>query len=130
MNIIAAVFLILHGLVHGILAMVPSPDANEPVFATFFSNSWLLSRLGFSESAGKPLAFILAALAMVGFVAAALGLLDFLVPFDWWGALAIASAVVSLLLLVIFWHPYVIVGVVIDVVILVVVNFTEWTPAG
>jgi len=61
MKIVVAVFLILHGLVHGILAMVPSPNADEPVFATFFSNSWLLSRLGFSESAGKLLAFVLAA---------------------------------------------------------------------
>ncbi|HET6443433.1 MAG TPA: hypothetical protein VFI27_02545 [candidate division Zixibacteria bacterium] len=124
MKIIVAVVFILHGLVHGILAMVPSPGANEPVFATFFSSSWL----GLSDSAGKPLAFILATLATVGFVAAGLGLLDFLVPFDWWRTLAAVSAVISLLLLVIFWHPYVIVGVVIDVVILVVVLFTDWTP--
>jgi hypothetical protein len=128
MNIIAAIFLILHGLVHGILAMVPSPNADEPVFATFFSNSWLLSRLGVSESAGKPLAFVLAALATVGFIMTGLALLDFLVPFDWWRTLAAVSAVISLLLLVIFWHTYVIVGVLIDVVILVVVLFTDWTP--
>ena len=128
MKIVVAVVLILHGLVHGILAMVPEPNAAEPVFATFFSNSWLLSRLGLSESAGKPLAFVLAALATIGFVAAGLGLLDILVPFEWWRTLAAVSAVVSLLLLVIFWHPYVIVGVVIDVVILVVVLFTDWAP--
>jgi hypothetical protein len=124
MKIFVALFLILHGLVHIILALVPSPGADEPVFATFFSNSWL----GLSESAGKPLAFILAALATVGFVAAGLGLLDFLVPFDWWRTLAAVSAVVSLLLLVIFWHPYVIVGLLIDVLILVVVLFTDWPP--
>ena len=40
-------------------------------------------------------------------------------------ALAVVSAVVSLLLLVIFWHTYVY-----DVVILGVVLFTEWTPAS
>ena len=74
------------------------------------------------------MAIVLAALATVGFITTGLSLLDFLVPFDWWGALAMASAVVSLLLLIIFWHPYVIVGVVIDVAILVVVIFTEWTP--
>ncbi len=128
MKIIVALFLILHGLVHGILAMVPKPDAAEPVFATFFSNSWLLRRVGLADSAGRPLAFILAALATGGFVAAGLGLLDFLVPFDWWATLAAVSAVVSLSLLIIFWHPYVIVGVVIDVVVLVVVLFTNWAP--
>ena len=128
MTTVVAIFLILHGLVHAILAMVPSPGAAEPVFATFFSKSWLLSGLGLSESAGKPLALILAAIATIGFIMTGLALLDFLVPFDWWQTLAVVSAVVSLLLLVIFWHPYVIVGVVIDGVILVVVLFTEWTP--
>jgi hypothetical protein len=69
-----------------------------------------------------------AALATVGFIMTGLALLDFLVPFDWWRTLAVASAVVSLLLLVIFWHPYFIVGVLIDVVVLVVVLFTDWAP--
>ena len=128
MKTIVAIFLILHGLVHAILAMVPNPDSADPVFATFFSRSWLLSGLGLSESAAKPMAIILAAMATIGFIAAGLGLLDILVPFDWWRTLAIASAVVSLLLLLLFWHPYVIVGVVIDVVILFGLIFTDWTP--
>jgi len=124
MNIIVAIFLILHGLVHAILAMVPRPDSDEPVFATFFSESWL----GFSERIAKPLALLLAAIATFGFVAAGLGLLDILVPFEWWRTLAAASAVVSLLLLVLFWHRYVIAGAVIDVVILVVAVFSKWSP--
>ena len=107
--------------------MVPNPNAPEPVFATFFSSSWLLSGLGLSESAGKALAILLAALASIGFIMTGLAILDILVPFDWWGALAMASAVVSLLLLIIFWRPCVIVGVVIDVMILIVVLFTEWS---
>lgn len=128
MKTIAALFLLLHGLVHGILAMVPDPNTPEAAFATFFSRSWLLAGLGLPESAGRVIAIVLAAAATIGFIAAGLALLDILVPFDWWRALAIASAAVSLLLLVIFWNLYLIVGVAIDVVILVTLIFTDWTP--
>lgn len=121
MQTVVAVVLILHGLVHAILAMVPNPNAPEASFASFFSQSWLLSRLGLSESAGKPIAIILAALATIGFIAAGLGLLGILVPFAWWSGLAIISAVLSLLLLVVFWNSYLIVGVVIDALILMAV---------
>ena len=128
MTTIVALFLILHGLVHGILAMVPDPNAPEARFATFFSRSWLLAGLGLPESAARVIAIILAAAATIGFIAAGLALLDILVPLDWWRALAITSAVVSLLLLVIFWNLYLIIGVAIDVVILVTLIFTDWTP--
>ena len=63
-----------------------------------------------------------------GFVAAGLGLLDILVPFAWWQTLAMASVVVSLVLLIIFWNSYLIVGGVIDVLILVALIFTDWAP--
>ena len=128
MNTIVALFLLLHGLVHGILAMVPDPNTPDATFATFFSRSWLLAGLGLSKSAGRVIAIILAAAATIGFIAAGLALLDILVPFDWWRSLAIASTAASLLLLVIFWNLYLIVGVAIDVVILVTVIFTDWTP--
>ena len=128
MKTIIALFLILHGLVHAILAMVPDPNKPESGFGTFFSRSWLLTGLGLSESAGRPIAIVLAAVATIGFIAAGLALLEILVPFGWWRILAIASAMVSLLLLVVFWNLYLIIGVDIDVVILVTLIFTDWTP--
>ena len=128
MKTIVALFLILHGLVHGILAMVPDPNAPEAGFGTFFSRSWLLAGLGLSESVSRLVAIVLAAVATIGFIAAGLALLDILMPFDWWRTLAIASAAVSLLLLVTFWNLYLIVGIAIDVVILVTLVFSDWTP--
>jgi len=127
---IAAIFIILHGLTHTILAMVPSPNAPDAGVATFFSGlgSWLLTGLGLSESASKLIAIVLAVIATIGFVAAGLALFDILIPFDWWHALAIASAVVSLLLVVIFWHPYLIVGLLIDAAVLATLLSTKWSP--
>ena len=78
--------------------------------------------------ASKTIAITLAVIATLGFVAAGLALFGVLVPFDWWRALAIASAAVSLLLVVIFWHPYLIVGLLIDVAVLVTLLFTKWSP--
>jgi hypothetical protein len=129
MTIIIALFLILHGLVHGILAMVPNPDVPEAGFATFFSRSWLLNSLGISESATKSIAIILAVVAAIGFIASGLALLALLIPIDWWSSLATVSAVASLFLLILFWHTYLIFGILIDVGILVTVLFTGWTPS-
>lgn len=127
---IVAVFLVLHGLVHSILAMVPSPNTPDAGVATFFPGlgSWLLTRLGLSESTTKTSAILLAVIATLGFIAAGLALFGILVPFDWWRILAIASAAVSLLLVLAFWDMYLIVGLLIDVVVLVTLLFTKWSP--
>jgi hypothetical protein len=125
---IVAIFIILHGLAHAILAMVPNPKASDPVFATFFSGfgSWLLT--GLSESTSQRIANTLAVIAALGFVAAGLALFDVLVPFDWWRILAIASAAVSLLLVLIFWNMYLIVGLLIDTAVLFTLLLTKWSP--
>lgn len=127
-KIVAALFLILHGLVHIILALVPDPNAPDAGFASFFSRSWLLSSRGLSASAVRSMAIILAAVATLGFITAGLGLLNILVPFALWQTLAIVSALVSLIFLIIFWNSYLIVGVLIDVLILAILIFTDWTP--
>jgi hypothetical protein len=127
-NTIVATLLILHGLVHGVLALVPNPDTLDADFGSFFSPSWLLTKLGISEMTGKWISIILALIAMIGFIAAGLALSGFLVPFTWWRTLAIAATVVSLLLFVIFWHRYFIIGVLIDGVILALLIFANWTP--
>jgi hypothetical protein len=128
MQTIIAIFLILHGLVHAILALAPNPNAPDARVGEFFSQSWLLNSLGLPAGGGRSLAITLAAIATLGFVATGLALLDFLVPFDWWRTLAIVSAIVSLLLLVIFWNRYLIIGVAIDILILAALFFAGWTP--
>ncbi len=128
MKTIVAIFLILHGVTHSIMAMVPNPKASEPAFATFFSGfgSWLFT--GLSESASKPISTTLAVIATLGFIATGLALFGVLIPFDWWRTLAIASAVVSLVLVFAFWDMYLIVGLLIDAAVLVTLLFTKWSP--
>ncbi|MCP4541123.1 MAG: hypothetical protein GY832_28650 [Chloroflexi bacterium] len=129
-KMIVAVLFILHGLTHSILAMMPSPNAPKPSPAMFFPGlgSRLLARLGLSESTTKTTAILLSVIATLGFIAAGLALFGVLIPFDWWRALAIASAAVSLVLVFIFWDMYLIVGLLIDVAVLVTLLFTKWSP--
>ena len=127
LRILIGVLLVLHGVIHGILAVLPNPDAARPVAATFFSEwarSWL--RGGLSGRALQTSAIALAVIAGVGFFAAGLAMFDLVLPHDWWRALAIASSVVSLVLCVLFWNVYLIVGPVVAVGIIVALGFVHW----
>ncbi|NIV33964.1 MAG: hypothetical protein GWN58_32320, partial [Anaerolineae bacterium] len=94
-----------------ILAVLPNPEADQPVAVTFFSEwaaPWLRGLL--SGSAFQVIALVLAVIAGIGFIAAGLALFDVLLPHDWWRALAVAASVVSLILCILFWNTYLIVG--------------------
>jgi hypothetical protein len=127
LRILIGVLFILHGVIHGILAVSPNPNAAKPVVATFFSEwagQWLRGML--SGSALQIIAIVLAVIAGAGFIAAGLAMFDFLLPHDWWRALAIASSVVSLVLCALFWNTYLIVGPVVAIGIIVVVGLLRW----
>ena len=115
------IFLILHGLVHSGLAAAPVPNdqASKPgAFFTDPARSWFLTRLGFSSKAIAITGISLVALATIGFVLAGLGVLGVAGLAGVWLQLGVASAAVSLFLLAIFWHPWLVVGILIDIGIL------------
>jgi hypothetical protein len=127
LRILIGVLLLLHGVIHGILAVLPNPEADQPVAATFFSEwagGWLRGLL--PGSALQIIALVLAVIAGIGFVAAGLALFDVLLPHDWWRALAVAASVVSLVLCALFWNSYLIVGPVVAIAIIVVVGLLKW----
>jgi hypothetical protein len=66
------------------------------------SRSWLLTDL-LGDTASRILCLILYGVALVGFVAAALALMGWLVPHDWWRTLAVVSAIISLVAIALFW---------------------------
>ena len=127
LRILIGVLLLLHGVIHGILAALPNPEADKPVAATFFSEwaaPWLRDLL--SGSALQVIALVLAVVAGISFIAAGLAMFDVLLPHDWWRALAVAASVVSLLLCLLFWNSYLIVGPVVAIAIIVVVGLLKW----
>lgn len=118
-----ALSLIAHGLVHAGLAAAPAPKDPDPKPGQFFiasGRSRLLESLRIEPSMIRSLAWTLVSMITVGFVLAGLGLLILpSVSYIWLGT-AFGSAALSIILLVVFWHPWLVVGVVLDVAILAV----------
>jgi hypothetical protein len=70
------------------------------------SRSWLLTPI-LGETISRILSIFLFLIALVGFVASTLALLGWVVPHDSWRTLAIVSAVISIVTIVLFWNAFV-----------------------
>jgi hypothetical protein len=131
LKIVFGIFLIAHGLVHAGLAAAPipnDPDSKPGAFFTAFSRSWLLPQLGLSASVVQWVGIILVVLTTLGFVLAGLGVFGVPGLTAIWRTVAVISACLSLLLLIIFWHLWLVVGVLIDIGILVALLWAKWPP--
>lgn len=128
-RILIGIFLIAHGLVHSGLAAAPIPNDPNSTPGAFFTDatrSWFLTGIGLNASAIRITGIVLVALATLSFIAAGLGV--FGVPgFDSiWRTITVVSAGLSLLLLAVFWHPWLIVGVLLNTSILISLLWAHW----
>jgi hypothetical protein len=71
----------------------------------------------------RRIGIILVALSTLGFVLAGVGIFGIAGVVTIWRMVAILSAGTSLLLLILFWHPWLAMGVLIDVAILITLIF-------
>jgi hypothetical protein len=105
---IVAFILAFHGVGHamGIIpasGIVNTEGSSQGWLKNWSSHSWLLSNpLG--EPASRIVCAILYLAALLGFIGAALALLGWGVPHEWWRRLALVSAVISLLALLLYWN--------------------------
>ena len=105
--IIAFVFA-FHGIGHAMgiipaLGVVDTANSSQGWMKNWSSRSWLLTNL-LGESVSRVLCILLYGVALLGFLGAALALLGWGLPHEWWRTLAVFSAVVSLLALLLFWN--------------------------
>ena len=101
-RIITGLVLIIHGIGH---AMAFFPALNIYSTDKWHYRSWLMS--GFlGDTVSRVLVIILFGAAFFGFIAAGLGLFDFLIPHSAWQFLALISAVISLVALLLFWNSF------------------------
>jgi hypothetical protein len=103
LRIIIALVLLVHGIGH---SMGIIPMLGRSTIETWNARSWLLTGL-VGDTVSRVIGFILFTLAMIGFIAAAFGLMDWLVAHDTWRTLAIVSAVISMVAIVLFWNAFV-----------------------
>lgn len=125
--IIAAV-LTFHGVGH---AMGIIPALREVSLGSWSSRSWLLTDL-VGDTISRAICVILYGAALIGFVAAALALLGWLVPHDWWRTLAITSAAISLVAVALYWNallmlfPHKVGAIGVDIAVLVCLLALNW----
>lgn len=101
-RLITGLILIGHGIGHFMALM---PALNLTSTETWHYRSWLLSGL-LADTVSRVIVIILFGVALLGFIAAGLGVFGWLVPHDSWPRLAIVSAVVGLVALALFWHAF------------------------
>ncbi len=122
-------FLIAHAVAHAGLAAAPIPDNPDPKTGAFFtkvSRSWLFQKLELDGAVVKKIGIILVILTVLGLIIAGLGGLGILGLNKIWSTAAVLSAGLSLILLILFWHPWLIVGVLIDPGLFLVSFGSKW----
>jgi hypothetical protein len=112
-TILIGLFLIAHGLIH--VAVYAPPATDDAPFDPV--RSWMFRRRL------RSLALTLAAITALIFVIAGIGLLAHQ---DWWQAASVAGASASLVLLALFFHPWLSIGVAINVAIIWALTQTDW----
>jgi len=127
-RLLIAGFVLAHALVHAAyLAPRPPVTAGGPAWPFELNGSWLLGRLGLDGELGRILGIALVALTIGGFALAALAAAG-IAPAGTWAAGIAVGAVASLGVLVLFFHPWLVLGVAIDLGLLWVALASRWTP--
>lgn len=128
LRLIVAGVLLVHGIGHilGVLAALGFSTMEK-----WSSQSWLLTGL-LGETVSRVICFIMFLIAMVGFIVAALAVMGWLFPHEWWRPLSAISAVLSLLGLALFWNafpalvPNKIGAIAVDIALLVGLLVVDW----
>lgn len=131
-----AVFLIAHALMTMSLATVPVPQPGAlrtPFFPGWWRTNidplWPVARLGISPAVVQTAGWVLWLAASLLLALAGIGLLGLPGLNAIWQGLAVGGAVVSLLLLGLYWHPWLVVGILLNLGIVAGVWagwFTRW----
>ena len=129
-KLLIAGFLLAHGAIHaGFISPRPPLTAGGPPWPFELARSWLLSPMGFDAETTRLVGLALAAVTLAGFAAAALGVVGAL-PIGVWFPSIFLAAISSLALLVLFFHPWLVLGIVIDLVLLWLAAVASWTPVS
>jgi hypothetical protein len=111
-----ALLLAFHALVHtGFLTPEPEPKPGAPPWPFRLDRSWVLSRFHASPRLNQIIGKGLVAVTIAAAIVAAAALLT---GQGWWAGPAAASAVASLVLLGLYLHPMLTLGIAVDAFIL------------
>jgi hypothetical protein len=125
-----AAFLLAHGAIHAaFLSPRPAASTGGPEWPFELGRSWFLRLIGLQPESTRVLGTALVAATIATFALAALATAG-VIAADLWAPALAAGAVSSLALLVLFFQPWLALGVLIDLGLLWVVLVAGWSPVG
>lgn len=113
LRIVAGLFLIAHGLIH-LSYVTPKPRDAAASYPFVPEERWLARALGLQPSVAKAIA---GTLAVVSVVVLAVSGIALLADASSWEPTAVAGSLISLALMLLFLHPWLLIGITIDVAI-------------
>lgn len=123
-------FLVAHAFIHvSYLTPAPPRTASGPEWPFELTRSWLVTGLSLDPGLVRGLGLALVATTVALLVGAGLATVGWL-PVAWWTGLATAGAVASLVTLVLFFHPWLVLGILIDLALGWAALLAAWQPAG
>lgn len=127
-RLVLAALLLGHAAIHaGYLSPRPAPTLGGPPWPFDLAHSWILSPLGVPPEILRVLGLALFAVTFAAFALAAIAALGFL-PAGVWGWSTVIGAAGSLTMLIVFFHPWLAIGIAIDLLALWTVLVMGWTP--
>lgn len=112
MKVLLGIFLIAHGLVH-LSYLMPKPD--DPNYPFDFGRGWFAS---FAGSLAKPVGMLLVCAVTLAFTLGGLGVLGVSALENLADLFLIGGSVLSLLVLVLYWHKWLVLGIIINIAII------------
>ena len=135
---VLAAILFGHGWVH-LMFLFPRPAPSEggkpaagkaaPDWPFDLRASWIATRTGSGPRAFVAVGRLLVMVTFVLSTLAALATAGILVPAAWWQALVVASSMVSLAMLVVWFAPTLLLGILIDIALVWLAIAGPWSPA-
>ena len=134
MKILLGVLLIIHGFIvtaQSSGSFNPVGGIQNPSWLNWWQanlgQSWLLSTLGVERTLIARAGGLLWLVAGITLLAAGLGVLGVIVPLTWWRRLALCGAVLSLVMLVIYLHPFYVLGLAASIILLIALISEQWS---
>jgi hypothetical protein len=123
-------FLLAHAAIHiGFISPRPPVTAGGPAWPFDVGHSWILGPLGIDAATSRALAIALIAVILGGFALAGIAAIG-IAPAGLWPVAVTIGGVASIAVLVLFFHPWLLLGIAIDIVLLWAVNVANWAPEG
>jgi hypothetical protein len=127
-RLLVATFLVAHAAIHaGFVSPRPPATAGGPAWPFSLDRSWLLTPAGLDLALARRIGTTLLAITLGAFVLAAIATLG-LLPAGAWVASITLGSIASMGLMALFFHRWLSLGIVIDVVLLWAALVNSWSP--